>query len=138
MLNLGYERAMQLANPVPVIGPGLSYEATKAINSVLYQRLQDQIGDDTTSQKINEERIRDINITNLASSNNINKSDLVAILQSGMLRGEKGDRGDRGERVIWENRDLPERTLLLHNHLGVLLDAQEALLPWKFLQNNRQ
>ena len=57
MLNRGYERAMQLANPVPVIGPGLSYEATKAINSVLYQRLQDQIGDDTTSQRINEERI---------------------------------------------------------------------------------
>ena len=90
MLNLGYERAMQLANPVPVIGPGLSYEAIKAVNSVLYQRLQDQIGDDTTSQKINEERIRDINITNLASSNNINKSDLVAILQSGMLQGPAG------------------------------------------------
>ena len=96
MLNLGYERAMQLANPVPVIGPGLSYEATKAINSVLYQRLQDQIGDDTTSQKINEERIRDINITNLASSNNINKSDLVAILQSGMMQGPQGPQGPPG------------------------------------------
>ena len=96
MLNLGYERAMQLANPVPIIGPGLSYEATKAINSVLYQRLQDQIGDDTTSQRINEERIRDINITNLASSNNINKSDLVAILQSGMLQGPAGPQGPVG------------------------------------------
>ena len=90
-LNLGYERAMQIAkNPVPVIGPGLSYEATKAINSVLYQRLQDQIGDDTTSQKINEERIRDINITNLASakiSKRMNKNELNAF--NAKLPGKK-------------------------------------------------
>ena len=103
-LRLGYEVAREIER-TPIISLGVQDAAVKAINSVLYQRLQDQIVDDNPTAQILEERIRDINITNIASENNINKSDLIAVLQSGGFqgppgppgaKGEKGDPGDQG------------------------------------------
>ena len=44
-LRLGYEVAREIER-APVIAPGVSDAAVKAINLVLYQRLQDQIVDD--------------------------------------------------------------------------------------------
>ena len=81
-LKLGYETARNIER-TPIISLGVQDAATKAITSVLYQRLQDQVTDDNPTTRINEERIRDINITNIASENNINKADLIAVLQSG-------------------------------------------------------
>ena len=95
-LRLGYEAAREIER-TPVIAPGLSNAAVRAINSVLYQRLQDQITEDNPTTRILEERIRDINITNIASENNINKQDLIAVLQSGGFQGPPGDKGDKGE-----------------------------------------
>ena len=63
-LRLGYEVARKIER-TPIISLGVQDAATKAINSVLYQRLQDQITDDNPTLRINEERIRDINITNI-------------------------------------------------------------------------
>ena len=80
-LRLGYEVAREIERTL-VIAPGVSDAAVRAVNSVLYQRIQDQIIDDNPTAQILEERIRDINITNIASENNINKSDLIAVLQS--------------------------------------------------------
>ena len=94
-LRLGYEVAREIER-TPVIAPGVSDAAVRAINSVLYQRLQDQITEDNPTTRILEERIRDINITNIASENNINKQDLIAVLQSGGLQGPPGDKGDQG------------------------------------------
>ena len=103
-LRLGYEVAREIER-TPVIAPGVSDAAVRAVSSVLYQRLQDQIIDDNPTAQILEERIRDINITNIASENNINKADLIAVLQSGGFqgppgppgaKGEKGDPGDQG------------------------------------------
>ena len=85
-LRLGYEVAREIER-TPIISLGVQDAAVKAINSVLYQRLQDQIVDDNPTAQILEERIRDINITNIASENNINKSDLIAVLQSGGFQG---------------------------------------------------
>jgi len=95
-LRLGYEVAREIER-TPVIAPGVSDAAVKAINSVLYQRLQDQIVDDNPTAQILEERIRDINITNIASENNINKADLIAVLQSGGFQGPPGPPGDKGD-----------------------------------------
>ena len=95
-LRLGYEVAREIER-APVIAPGVSDAAVKAINSVLYQRLQDQIVDDNPTAQILEERIRDINITNIASENNINKADLIAVLQSSGFQGPPGDKGDKGD-----------------------------------------
>jgi len=81
-LRLGYEVARDIER-TPVIALGVSDAAVRAVNSVLYQRLQNQIIDDNPTAQILEERIRDINITNIASYNNINKQDLIAVLQSG-------------------------------------------------------
>ena len=94
-LRLGYEVAREIER-TPIISLGVQDAAVKAINSVLYQRLQDQIVDDNPTAQILEERIRDINITNIASENNINKQDLIAVLQSGGLQGPPGDKGDQG------------------------------------------
>jgi hypothetical protein len=97
-LRLGYEVAREIER-TPIISLGVQDAATKAINSVLYQRLQDQIIDDNPTAQILEERIRDINITNIASENNINKADLIAVLQSsGFQRppGPPGPPGDKG------------------------------------------
>jgi len=95
-LRLGYEVARGIER-TPVIGPGVSDAAVRAVNSVLYQRLQDQIIDDNPTAQILEERIRDINITNIASENNINKQDLIAVLQSSGFQGPPGDKGDKGD-----------------------------------------
>ena len=96
-LRLGYEVAREIER-TPIISLGVQDAAVKAINSVLYQRLQDQIVDDNPTAQILEERIRDINITNIASENNINKSDLIAVLQSGGFQGPPGPPGDKGEK----------------------------------------
>ena len=95
-LRLGYEVAREIER-TPVIALGVSDAAVKAINSVLYQRLQDQIVDDNPTAQILEERIRDINITNIASENNINKADFIAVLQSGGFQGPPGPPGDKGD-----------------------------------------
>ena len=95
-LRLGYEVAREMER-TPVISLGIQDAAVKAINSVLYQRLQDQIVDDNPTAQILEERIRDINITNIASENNINKADLIAVLQSGGFQGPPGPPGDKGD-----------------------------------------
>ena len=96
-LRLGYEVAREIER-TPIISLGVQDAAVKAINSVLYQRLQDQIVDDNPTAQILEERIRDINITNIASENNINKADLIAVLQSGGFQGPPGDKGDKGDK----------------------------------------
>ena len=85
-LRLGYEVAREIER-TPIISLGVQDAATKAINSVLYQRLQDQIIVDNPTLRINEERIRHINVTAIASENNINKADLIAVLQSGGFQG---------------------------------------------------
>jgi len=95
-LRLGYEAAREIER-TPVIAPGVSDAAVRAVNSVLYQRIQDQIIDDNPTAQILEERIRDINITNIASENNINKSDLIAVLQSSGFQGPPGDKGEKGD-----------------------------------------
>ena len=94
-LRLGYEVARKIER-TPIIGLGVQDAATKAINSVLYQRLQDQVAEDNPTLRINEERIRDINITNIASENNVNKADLIAVLQSGGFQGPPGPPGAPG------------------------------------------
>ena len=94
-LRLGYEVAREIER-TPGIAPGVSDAAVRAINSVLYQRLQDQITEDNPTTGILEERTRDINITNIASENNINKQDLIAVLQPGGFQGPPVDKGDQG------------------------------------------
>ncbi len=96
-LRLGYEVAREIER-TPIISLGVQDAAVKAINSVLYQRLQDQIVDDNPTAQILEERIRDINITNIASENNINKADLIAVLQSGGFQGPPGPPGPPGDK----------------------------------------
>jgi hypothetical protein len=54
--------------------------------------------DDNPTAQILEERIRDINITNIASENNINKADLIAVLQSGGFQGPPGPPGPPGDK----------------------------------------
>ena len=63
-LRLGYEVAREIER-TPVIAPGVSDAAIRAVNSVLFQRLQEQVLDDNPTTRIWEERIRDINITTL-------------------------------------------------------------------------
>eukprot|EP00973_Karenia_brevis_P087956 12199262-Karenia_brevis.AAC.1 len=96
-LRLGYEAAREIER-TPAIAPGVSDAAVRAVNAVLYQRLQDQMIDDNPTAQILEERIRDINITNIASENNINKSDLIAVLQSSGFQGPPGDKGEKGDK----------------------------------------
>ena len=96
-LRLGYEVAREIEK-TPVIAPGVSDAAVRAVNSVLFQRLQEQVLDDNPTTRILEERIRDINITNIASESNINKADLIAVLQSGAFQGPPGDKGDKGDK----------------------------------------
>jgi len=96
-LRLGYEVAREIER-TPIISLGVQDAAVKAINSVLYQRLQDQIIDDNPTARILEERIRDINVTNIASENGINKADLIAVLQSGGFQGPPGPPGPPGDK----------------------------------------
>ena len=94
-MRLGYEVARKIER-TPIIALGVQDAASRAINSVLYQRLQDQVTEDNPTLRINEERIRDINITNIASENNVNKQDLIAVLQSGGFQGPPGPPGAPG------------------------------------------
>ena len=59
-LRLGYEVAREIEK-TPVIAPGASDAAIRAVNSVLFQRLQEQVVDHNPTARILEERIRDIN-----------------------------------------------------------------------------
>ena len=94
-LRLGYEVARKIER-TPIIALGVTDAAVRAINSVLYQRLQDQITSDNPTLRINEERIRDINIQNISSQNNVNKNDLIAVLESSGFQGPPGPPGDQG------------------------------------------
>ena len=96
-LRLGYEVASEIER-TPVIAPGASDAAIRAVSSVLFQRLQEQVLDDNPTTWILEERIRDINITNIASENNINRTDLIAVLQSWAFQGPPGGKGDKGDK----------------------------------------
>ena len=96
-LRLGYEVARKIER-TPIIALGVTDAAVRAINSVLYQRLQDQITDDNPTLRINEERIRDINIQNISSQNNVNKNDLIAVLESSGFQGPPGPPGDKGDK----------------------------------------
>ena len=96
-LRLGYEVAREIER-TPIISLGVQDAATKAINSVLYQRLQDQIIDDNPTARILEERVRDINVTTIASENGINKADLIAVLQSSGFQGPPGPPGPPGDK----------------------------------------
>ena len=104
-LRLGYEVAREIER-TPIISLGVQDAAVKAINSVLYQRLQDQIVDDNPTAQILEERIRDINITNIASENNINKADLIAVLQSGGFHPREGPPGPPGDKGDWRSGSI--------------------------------
>ena len=108
-----------------VIALGVSDAAVRAVNSVLYQRLQDQIIDDNPTAQILEERIRDINITNIASENNMNKQDLIAVLQSGGLQGPPGEKGDQGPPNALGHHPAHDANHDLTGHQGlVAVEAQ--------------
>ncbi len=62
--------------------------------------------DDNPTTRILEERTRDIHITNIASEYNLNKRDLIAVLQS--FRGHLETRGVRETREVQVIRGLPE------------------------------
>ncbi len=96
-LRLGYEAAREIERS-PIIAPGVSDAAIRAVSSALFQRLQEQALDVNPTARILEERIQDINFTNIASKNNTNKADLIAVLQSGTFQGPPGDKGDRPTR----------------------------------------
>ena len=57
-LRLNLETALNYKDAGPKLGAGLSYAATKAINSPLFQRLQQQIDDNDATGRIMEERVR--------------------------------------------------------------------------------
>ena len=56
-LRLGYETARDIEK-TSVISLGVQNAAKKAINSVMFQRLHDQIGESNQQAIINEERLR--------------------------------------------------------------------------------
>ena len=124
-LRLGYEVAREIER-TPIIALGVIDQATKAINSVLYQRLQDQIIDDNPTARILEERVRDINITNIASENNINKQDLIAVLQSSGFQGPPGDKGHLETKAIKVLLEL--RVHLLDHREDQDLDGHRGLV----------
>jgi hypothetical protein len=59
-LRLGYETAREIER-TPIIALGVTDAAVRAVNSVLYQRIQEQITEDNPTTRILEERVRDIN-----------------------------------------------------------------------------
>jgi hypothetical protein len=95
-LRLNLENALNLPDPGPQLGIGLTYAATKAINSPMFQRLQQQIEDTDQTSRVLEERIREINITNVANDNGMNRADLEDIFRN-MPPGPPGPRGPPGE-----------------------------------------
>ena len=113
-LRLSCEAAREIEQ-TPVIGPGVNDAAVRAVNSVLYQRLQEQIIDDNPTARILKEKIRDINITNIASETNINKAapDVEARHPrtcnfggacAGAVRGYALELGDR--RVVYNRNEI--------------------------------
>ena len=50
-LRLGYEVAREIGR-TPAIAPGVSDAAIRAVNSVLFQRLQEQVLDDNPTARI--------------------------------------------------------------------------------------
>ncbi len=97
LLRLNLETALNLPDPGPRLGAGLSYAATRAINSPLFQRLQEQIESNDMSSRVNEERLREINVTNIASESGASKADLYELFKN-MPPGPPGPKGDPGDR----------------------------------------
>ena len=95
-LRLNLESALNIQDVGPKLGAGLSYAATKAINSPLFQRLQQQIDDNDPTSRILEERIREINITSVANDNGMNRADLDEILHN-LPPGPPGPPGPTGD-----------------------------------------
>ena len=81
-LRLNLETALNYKNVGPQLGAGLSYAATKAVNSPLFQRLQEQIEDNDQTKRVITEKLREINITNLSSDQGINRADLEHIINN--------------------------------------------------------
>ena len=98
-LRPGYELAREIERSV-VVAPGVSNAAIRAVNSVLFQRLQEQTLDNDPTARINMERIHEINVTNIASENGINRSDLQALLESGAFKGPQGEKGEQGDKGV--------------------------------------
>ena len=81
-LRLNLETALNYKSAGPQLGAGLSYAATKAVNSPLFQRLQEQIEDNDQTKRVITEKLREINITNLSSDHGINRADLEHIINN--------------------------------------------------------
>ena len=79
-LRVNLESALIFLDVGPKLGAGLSYAATKAIKNPLFQRLQQQIDGNDPTSRILEDRIRGLNITNVANDNWMNRADLDEIL----------------------------------------------------------
>ena len=66
-LRLDLQSALNLKDQGPKLGTGLVYAATKAVlRDPLFQRLQETIEDNDVSMRVHQERIREINITNIS------------------------------------------------------------------------
>ncbi len=94
-LRLNLETALNYKDAGSKLGAGLSYAAPKALNSPLFQRLQQQIDDNDATGRIMEERVREISITDIANGKGMNKADLEEILRN--LPGPPGPPGPPGE-----------------------------------------
>ena len=81
-LRLDFERALGVKDIGPKLGVGLSYAATKAVNSPMFQRLQQQVEDNDPTRRVLEARIREINITNVARDSGMNRADLAEIMRN--------------------------------------------------------
>ena len=118
-LRLDLERALNVQDVGPRIGAGLSYAATKAINSPLFQRLQQQIEENDPTARVLEERVREINITNVAQQQGLNRADLEEIMRN-LPPGPSGPPGppgpagapasDPGDRRRRPGEDQPPRS----------------------------
>ena len=94
-LRLNLETALNYKSVGPQLGAGLSYAATKAVNSPLFQRLQEQIEDNDPTKRIIQEKLREINITNISSDQGINRADLEHIVKN-LPPGPQGPPGAPG------------------------------------------
>ena len=94
-LRLNLESALNYKDVGPQLGAGLVYAATKAINSPLFQRLQQQIEEKDPTSRILQEKIREINITNVSNEQGLNRADLDHILRN-LPPGPPGPPGPGG------------------------------------------
>ena len=94
-LRLNLESVLNYKDVGPQLGAGLVYAATKAINSPLFQRLQQQIEENDPTSRILQERLHDINITNVSSEQGLNRADLDHILRN-LPPGPPGPPGPGG------------------------------------------